>query len=33
MESKTRKKRCSSFAIGGFANTRKVFMFFGDEGD
>ena len=33
VESKTRNSRCSNFAIGGFANTRKVPMLLGDEGD
>ena len=32
-ETKTRKWRCSSLASGGFANTRKVSMLLGDEGD
>ena len=33
MEAKTRNGRCSSFATDGFANTSKVLMLLGDEGD
>ena len=33
MEAKTRNRRSSSLATGGFADTRKVFMLFDDEGD
>ena len=33
MEVKTRNRRSSSLASGVFADTRKVFMLLGDEGD
>ena len=33
MEENTRKRGCSSFADGGFANTREVFMLLGDKGE
>ena len=33
MESKTRNRRCSSLASGGFANTSRELMFLDDEGD
>ena len=33
LEAKTRNRRRSSLASGGFADTRKFFMLLGDEGD
>ena len=33
MEAETRHRRRSSLASGGFADTRKVLMLVGDEGD
>ena len=33
MEAKNRNRRCNSFANGCFANTRKIVLLLGDEGD
>ena len=33
VQAKTRNRECSSFATGGIADNREVFLLFGDEGD